>query len=143
MRWERTAEATSAAPPDRVWAVLLDGRRWSLWNAGITWMTLEGPLAPGAVVTMKPARGPQTALRIEVVEEARVLGLVVTFGPVATLRLGWELAPVAGGTVIAQTIAIDGPLSGLLLLRAAERIADAMPANLERLAARAAAPPQA
>ncbi|MBV8749332.1 MAG: SRPBCC family protein [Candidatus Eremiobacteraeota bacterium] len=135
MRWERTAEATSAAPPEKVWAALLDGQRWSLWNAGVTWMTLEGPLAPGTVVTMKPARGPQTALRIEAVEEARVLGLVVTFGPVATLRLRWELAPTARGTAIVQTIAIDGPLSGLLLRRGAERIADAMPANLERLAA--------
>ena len=72
--------------------------------------------------------------------EARLLALVVTFGPLATLRLSWELAPAAGGTALVQTVAIAGPLAGLLLRRAAERIAGGMAANLERLAARAAGP---
>ncbi len=36
MTWERTAGASSAAPPERVWDVLLDGRRWSLWNPAST-----------------------------------------------------------------------------------------------------------
>jgi uncharacterized protein YndB with AHSA1/START domain len=141
MTWERTAEASSAAPPHRVWEVLLDGRRWSLWNHGVQWMTLEGPLEPGTVLTMKPKRAPQTASRIEAAVPDRLLALVVTFGPVATMRLRWELAPAGGGTSIVQTIAISGPLAGLLLRRAAENIAAAMPANLERLAARAAAAP--
>jgi len=140
MTWERTAGASSAAPPERVWDVLLDGRRWSLWNPGVQWMTVEGALEPGSLLTMKPKGAPQTAFRIEAAVPQRVLALAVTFGPVAALRLRWELAPRAGGTAIAQTVAISGPLAGLLLRRAAERIANAAPANLERLAARAAAP---
>lgn len=140
MRWERTAGVSAAAPPERVWSELLDGRRWSLWNPGVEWMTVEGGLAPGRLVTVKPRRGPQTAFRIEAVVPLRVLALVVTFGPVAALRLRWELSPDAAGTAIAQTVAIDGPLAGLLLRRTAQRIADAVPANLDRLAARAGAP---
>ena len=138
MTWERTAEAASAGAPERVWDVLLDGRRWSLWNHGVQWMTLEGPVEPGTLLTMKPKGAPQTAFRIEAAVPRRLLALVVTFGPVAALRLRWELAPHAGGTSIVQTVGIGGPLAGLLLRRAAERIANAMPANLERLAARAA-----
>jgi uncharacterized protein YndB with AHSA1/START domain len=140
MTWERTAAATSAAPPERVWDVLLDGRRWSLWNHGVQWMTLEGPLESGTVLTMKPKGAPQTAFRIEAAVPPRLLALVVTFGPVAAMRFRWELSRQPGGTEIAQTVAIGGPLAGLLLRRAAERIANAMPANLERLAARAAGP---
>jgi uncharacterized protein YndB with AHSA1/START domain len=137
MKWERTAEVASAASPERIWAALLDGRRWSFWNPGVEWMTLEGPLRAGTLVTLKPKGAPQTAFRIEAVEEGRRLVLLVTFGPVAALRLGWELIPRGDRTELAQRVAIEGPLAGVLLRRAAERIAGGMAANLERLAARA------
>jgi uncharacterized protein YndB with AHSA1/START domain len=137
MTWERTAGASSAAPPERVWDVLLDGRHWSQWNAGVDWMTVEGALKPGGLLTLKPKGAPQTAFRIEAAEPGRLLALAVRFGPVATLRLRWELAPEAGGTTIVQTVGIGGPLAGLLLRGAARRIGDAMPASLERLAVRA------
>ena len=137
MTWERTAGASSAAPPERVWDVLLDGPRWSLWNAGVDWMTIESALEPGRLLTMKPKGAPQTAFRIEAAEAPRILALAVRFGPVARLWLRWELTPEAGGTTIVQTVGIGGPLAGLLLRRAAQRIGDAMPANLERLAVRA------
>ncbi|HEV2641266.1 MAG TPA: SRPBCC family protein [Candidatus Elarobacter sp.] len=139
MTWERTAGASSAAPPERVWEALLDGRRWSLWNPGVDWMTVEGALEPGGLLTMKPKGAPQTAFRIEAVQPGRLLALAVRFGPVATMRLRWELAPEAGGTTIVQTVGISGPLAGMLLRRAAQRIADALPANLARLAVRAVA----
>jgi uncharacterized protein YndB with AHSA1/START domain len=139
MNWERSATATSAAPPAAVWRRLLDGRRWADWNPGVQWMTVEGELAPGTVVTLKPKGAPQTALRIEGVVEARRLALAVTFGPVARMRLRWELSPAGDGTALAQTVEIDGPLAGLLLRRAAERIAGGMSASLERLGTLAAA----
>lgn len=104
-------------------------------------MTLEGPLQRGTVVTVKPKGAPQTALRIDDVREAEKLELLVTFGPVAALRLRWELRAEGAGTAISQTVAIEGPLAGLLLRRAAERIAGGMAPNLERLAARALAAP--
>ena len=137
MSWERTAGASSAAAPEHVWDVLLDGPRWSLWNSGVDWMAVEAALAPGALLTIKPKGAPQTAFRIEAALPSRLLALAVRFGPVATLRLRWELTPEAGGTTIVQTVAIGGPLAGLLLRRAAQRIGDAMPASLERLAVRA------
>jgi uncharacterized protein YndB with AHSA1/START domain len=137
MTWERTAAATSAAAPERVWEVLLDGLRWSRWNHGVEWMLLEGAPEPGTRLTMKPKGAPQTAFRIEAVVPARLLALVVTFGPVAALRLRWELAPAGDGTAIVGTVGIAGPLAGLILRRAAQRIAEAMPANLQRLGGRA------
>jgi uncharacterized protein YndB with AHSA1/START domain len=138
MTWERSASATSPAPPEAVWRRLLDGRRWAEWNPGVQWMTVEGRLAPGTVVTLKPKGAPQTAMRVEFAVEPALLALVVTFGPVATMRLRWELASAGGGTALAQTVAIGGPLAGLLLRRPAERIAGGMAASLERLGALAA-----
>lgn len=137
MTWERSAGAGSAAAPERVWSVLLDGRRWSLWNPAVEWMTLEGPPIPGTVVTIKPKRMRQTALRIEQAVEGRLLALVLTFGPLATMRLRWDIAPESGGSSIVQTVAIAGPLANLVLRRAAQRIGDEMQPALQRLAVRA------
>lgn len=137
MKWESTAGASSAAGPEDVWAVLLDGRRWSLWNPGVEWMVLEGPPQAGTLLTMKPKRLRQTAFRIEQLEPNRLFALIVTFGPVAALRLRWTLEPEPAGTTIVQTVAISGPLAGPLLHRAARRIAAEMPATLARLAVRA------
>ena len=140
MTWERTAGATSSASAERVWEIVLDGRRWSFWNEGVEWMTVEGALAPATFVTIKPKGGRQTAFRIEAVVPERLLALVVTFGPLAALRFRLVLSPTDEGASIAVTTAIDGPLAGVLLSRVADRIATAMPANLQRLAMRAAAP---
>lgn len=139
MSWERTAGAACTAPPERVWEVLLDGRRWAEWSHGVEWMTVEGPLRTGGVLTMKPRGAPQTAFRIEAVVPNHLLALALTFGPLATLRLRWNLAANAEGTDIEASVAASGPFAGLLLARAARRIGDALPATLERLAARAGA----
>ena len=140
MRWESTAAATSTAAPAAVWRVLLDGRRWPDWLPGVEWMVVEGALAPGGLLTIKPRRVRQTAFRIEAVEPERLLALVVTVGPVAALRLRWELAPQPDGTRVAQTVAVSGPLAGPLTLPVARRIAAAIPAALEGLASRAGDP---
>jgi len=138
MTWERTAAAESSASPESVWAVLIDGRRWSRWYDGVDWMVAEGPIAPGTVVTLKPRRFRQTAFHIEDATPSAVLALVVTFGPVARMRLRWEIRPHGEGSTTVQRVEVAGPLGAVLLRRTAERIASAMPANLERLAAIAA-----
>lgn len=135
MSFAQAAQVVSDADPARVWAVLLDGRGWSRWNHGVQWAVFEGEPAPGTIVTVKPNRAPQTALRIEAVEPERMLALVLTVGPLATLRMRWELNPGADGTVLVQAVATSGPLADPLLRRAAERIAGGMAANLQRLVA--------
>ncbi len=139
MSWERTAATPCAAPPERVWEVLLDGKRWAEWNHGVQWMTVEGPLRPGGVLTMKPKGAPQTAFRIEAVVPNRLLALELTFGPLATLRLRWNVAAREDGATLEASVRTSGPFAGLLLARAARRIGDGLSANLERLAARAGA----
>jgi hypothetical protein len=137
MRWEHRVGALSPAPSQAVWDVLLDGRRWSFWNPGVEWMWLEGDAAPGTLATIKLKRVRQTALRVAEALPPQRFALVLTVGPVARLCLTWSLAAQPTGTHIEAAIAISGLAAGLLLKRPAERIAQALPGHVERLAVRA------
>ncbi len=137
MNWQHTERAVSAAPPQAVWDVLLDGRRWSFWNPGVEWMWLEGDSAPGNLATIKLKRVRQTAfvIREALPPQRFVIGLTV--GPIARLELAWTLAAEAHGTRIEANVSIAGVAAGLLLRRPALRVAAALPGHVERLAARA------
>jgi hypothetical protein len=137
MTWEYSASAISTAPPQAVWDVLLDGRRWSFWNPGVEWMWLEGAIEPGTLVAIKLKRVRQTALVIAEAVPPQRFALVLTIGPVARLRVTWALAPQAAATRIDAAVAISGFAAGLLLKRSAQRVAQALPGHVERLAVRA------
>jgi hypothetical protein len=134
--WESSASAFAAASPQAVWDVLLDGRRWAYWNPDIEWMWLEGDPAPGTLATIKLRRVRQTAFVIEEALVPQRFALGLTVGPVARLQLMWTLAAADAGTRIDAAVAIRGVAAGWLLKRPAERVARALPAHLERLAAR-------
>ena len=143
MTWERAAAAVSRAPLQAVWDVLLDGRRWSFWNPDVEWMWIEGEPVPGTVATVKLKRVRQTAFVIEEIAPPHRFAIRVTVGPVARLRLTWMLTTHERGTRIESIVAIDGVAAGFLLQRPARRVAQAMPATLERLAEYAARVPDA
>jgi len=127
--------AASAHPPEALWAQLVDAAAWPRWAEGTAWVVFEGPPVPGTYATIKPLRGRQTAYRIAAAVAPRLFVLELTFGPLARLQLTWTIAPVAGGSTVEATVEAGGPLAGLLVRRIAERVATALPANLERLAA--------
>ncbi len=131
------ASAVSAAPPQAVWDVLLDGRRWSFWNPGVEWLWFEGDPAPGTLATIKLKGVRQTALVIGEARPPEIFVLRLTIGPIARLALTWRLAAHGAGTRIDAVVAIDGIASGLLLGRSARRLEKAIPSHLERLAVRA------
>jgi hypothetical protein len=137
MIWEHRQTAHSAASPQAVWDVLLDGRRWSLWNPGVEWMWVEGEAAPGTLATIKLQRVRQTAFVIQEAVAPRRFALGLTVGPVARLQLTWSLAAAGTGTDLEAGVAVGGFAAGWLLERSARRVASALPGHLERLAARA------
>jgi hypothetical protein len=105
-----TAVARAAAAPELVWERLVDGRRWGDWSPGTDWMVVEEGLVAGGIVTVKRKRGRQTAYRIESADAPHRLALLLTFGPVASLRIAWTLEPDGSGTLIRQTIETGGRL---------------------------------
>lgn len=130
----KRAAVRSAAPPARLWEILLDGRRWAEWSETAEWMVVEGDLATGGYVTIKRCRARQTAFRIEAVEPERLLGLALTFGPLARVRVTWALRSEDDGSAIELAVASEGPLHGLLSDGFARRAATTFAADVERLA---------
>jgi uncharacterized protein YndB with AHSA1/START domain len=135
MELNAEAVAHTDAPPERVWERLADGMHWHEWSPATDWMVAEGPLEPGGIVTIKRKRGRQTAYRIEAADVPHRLALLLTFGPVASLRLAWTLEPDGGGTRIRQTIEIGGSLRRWLTAPQARRGAAAWGDDPARLAA--------
>jgi len=132
-----THDTLAAADPLAVWTVLVDGPRWGEWNADVAWMWVDEALAPGAYLTIKPARGRQTAYVIEDVVPQHRFVIRLQFGPAAQLRWTWMLVLEGTGTRISETIKTSGFAAGWLLQKRAERLAAAAPQRLAKLAARA------
>lgn len=130
-----TETVAVAAPPAAVWALLADPSRWPRWDEAVDWAVLEGPCVPGSYLTVKPKRGRQTAYRLAVVVEPERFSLELTFGPLARLRRSWSISATPGGSSVAGTVEVDGPLAGFLAGGMARRAAAALPAGLARLAA--------
>jgi uncharacterized protein YndB with AHSA1/START domain len=134
---ELIAEAVAHAdvPPERVWERLADGLHWCDWSPATDWMVAEGPLQPGGLVTIKRKRGRQTAYRIEAADAPHRLALLLTFGPVASLRIAWTLEADGAGTQIRQSIETGGPMRRWLTGPQARRGAAAWGDDPARLAA--------
>jgi hypothetical protein len=54
------------APPDAVWAVLVDGAQWPQWDSGV--LSLDGPIAPGAKLKIIIAANPGRAFPLTVTD---------------------------------------------------------------------------
>ncbi len=50
------ASVVIAAPPDAVWAVLVDGAAYPTWDSGIT--AVDGPIVDGGTITVHAAVSP-------------------------------------------------------------------------------------
>jgi uncharacterized protein YndB with AHSA1/START domain len=113
-RWETSSTLEADVPPATVWrSAYEDAAAWPRWNAEIKRASLDGPLALGATARIVFNTG--LRLRFEVVEfeperlftdESRLPGA----------RMGHRHlieATTGGGSLLTNTIYIDGPLSTL------------------------------
>lgn len=101
---EFRAEATIAAPPEKVWAVLTDAASYAEWNPVL--VKVEGTFAEGETVTTTVLfpdgdRTPLSGDVVKLVDNALIqqkggIPGFVTFNHI------WRLEPVAGGTKVTQ-----------------------------------------
>jgi carbon monoxide dehydrogenase subunit G len=127
------SETHVAASPHAVWQTLADVAAWRVWMPGIRWAVLEGDLAVGAYVTIRPLRGRQTAYRVALVAPPHALALGLTFGPVASLLCTWNVESDARGTRVTYSVETGGPLGRWLVASTAERVHAEAPALLAAL----------
>ena len=135
MRTVATARTTSTASPATVFAQWQDAAGWPEWSPDIEWVRLDGPVAVGTPGVMKLKGGPRLRFVVaaltrdrEYTDRARLPGARVTFQHLV------EPASEHGGSRLAVTVTIDGPLSFLW-----ERVLGAgfrrtVPGGLTRLA---------
>jgi hypothetical protein len=133
VRWESRVVVETEASVAEVWAAIVDGRRWSFWHDGFEWMWIEGPLEPGSTLTLKPRRYRQTAFVLEEIVAERRFVFATSFGPVARVRVAFDVEPLARGTRIAYAVVADGVLGGLGVRMIGRRLADGAEAALARL----------
>lgn len=63
---EYAAASKIHATPEAIWAVLVDGSRWTDWDSAVA--RLDGTIAPGARVTVYPEVNPGRGFAVRVVE---------------------------------------------------------------------------
>jgi hypothetical protein len=111
------AARTIAAPPDRVWALLVDLPSWRSWNETI--VSIEGDVVPGGTVRLVGTVNPKRAFVVRVMELVPPRRMVWASGMPLGLFRGtrtYTLAPAAAGatTDFAMTEVYTGVLAGLI-----------------------------
>lgn len=107
------AEITIAAPPEKIWAVLMDTDAYPVWNP--TFVEVSGPYKVGTEISSR-VRKPDGAFvdmrpTVKALVPNRELRQGGGFPGVLTYNYSWVLQPVEGGTHVRQ---IDVDRGGFL-----------------------------
>ena len=111
------AERRIAAPPERVWALLVDLPSWSAWNPTIT--SVAGDVEVGGTVRLVAKVSPERTFAVRVTELAPPQRMVWASGMPLGLFRGtrtYALTPTVdgAGTDFAMTEVYTGALAGLI-----------------------------
>ena len=132
------AEITIAAPPEKVWAVLMDTKSYPEWNP--TFVAVSPPYALGAKISsrVKKPDGAFIDMRptVKTLRANRELGQAGGVPGILTYHHKWVLEPVAGGTHVRQ---IDVDRGGFLWFWDSSWVETAYQRANEALAARVSA----
>lgn len=87
-----------AAPPGRVWDVLVDVECWSEWTETVTWVRRldEGPLRAGSRAKISQPKIPETEYVVTELEPGHAFTWVAT-GPGVTTTARHEVEELPGG----------------------------------------------
>lgn len=113
------------APPERVWAVLVDVERWPQWTDSVTGVRLldPGPLAVGSRVELSQPRIPTGTYVVTALEPPRVFTWEQR-QPGSTVVAHHECAPLPdGGTRVELRVQMGGAV-GAVVGRLYRRLTD-------------------
>ena len=105
-----------AAPPERVWDVLIDVERWPEWTESVTSARIvdTGPLAVGSRVEIVQPRIPKATYTVTALEPGRSFTWEQR-QPGSTVTAHHECHPLPdGGTRGELTVTMTGALGGLV-----------------------------
>ena len=105
-----------AAPPHRVWEVLVDVERWPEWTDSVSSVrTLDdGPLVVGSRVEVSQPRIPTGTYTVTALEPGRAFTWEQR-QPGSTVSAHHECAPMpGGGTRVELRVVMSGPVGGVV-----------------------------
>lgn len=98
------AQLTIPAPPEEIWAVLMDGERYGEWNPVL--VEVEGEFRQGADLTyqmMTESGEPaEVGAHVVLLDPERELNQAGGYWGILTFDHHWILEPVEGGTRVTQ-----------------------------------------
>lgn len=104
------------APAERIWALLTDSTRYPAWNPTV--QSVEGAIAPGARIVVRPADNPKRAFPVKVSAFSPPHRMVWSGGMPLGLFRGervFELTQTRADTVrFSMHETFSGPLSGVI-----------------------------
>jgi uncharacterized protein YndB with AHSA1/START domain len=112
---EFSAGATIDAPPDRVWAALVDSARWTSWDSGVD--DVKGTIARGAKIVIRAKVAPGRAFPVKVTTFDAPKTLVFTGGMPFGLFKGvrtYTLTPKGAGTQFTMREVYSGAMLGAI-----------------------------
>ena len=103
------------APPDRVWAIMSDIRRWHEWTPSVTSIRRldEGPLRVGSRAMIRQPKVPPALWRVTEIEEGRRFSWV-TGTPIARATGRHSVEPTPGGSRATLALEYSGLLGALV-----------------------------
>lgn len=100
---------------DRVWRLLTDGAAYPRWNPAVA--SVDGSIAPGEKVVVRPAANPKQAFAVRVAEFQASRRMVWRGGMPLGLFVGervFEITPDGDGVKFSMVETFSGPLSTLI-----------------------------
>jgi len=105
-----------AAPPERVWEVLVDVEKWPEWTDSVSSVRLlgDGPLAVGSRVEVSQPRIPQGIYTVTALDPGRAFTWEQR-QPGSTVSAHHECTPLPdGGTRVELSVVMSGALGGVV-----------------------------
>jgi uncharacterized protein YndB with AHSA1/START domain len=126
-----SSEIWVAAPPELVWDVVADFKRWPEWNSDVKSMSVDGPAAPGTTFTWKAGPGTLTST-VQKVDRPSAIGWTGTTMGIRAVHV-WRFEPREHGTVVHTVESWDGLLARLLRGRMQRTLQRSLDDGLARL----------
>jgi uncharacterized protein YndB with AHSA1/START domain len=99
-----------AAPPAKVWALLIDAPSWPKWQKNIESVSVKEPLAEGTQFSWRTG-GTDVHSQVQLFEPEHRVAWTGTAMMIAKAVHVWELQPTADGqTLVTMKESMDGPL---------------------------------
>jgi len=122
---------TNDVTKEQMWKLFTDVNNWHTWDEGIEFAKLEGEFEKGNFFTLRPKGGPNVKVELlETIENKMFLD--VTKFPLAKMYDEHTFEETPQGLKITNTITVTGILGFLWRKIVAQKIVDALPADMQQ-----------